>query len=139
MFNVSVLGTVGQDAIHPLYLVYFQINANGYIQFSPEGSDYVDAYYTQGRGLTINGTVSYRTTTDTVLLCRASQKVRSFFLDRSNYEATWMLVVTWRTSYSFTEFQQFGRVKREIPQEEAQVGEGLNGPSHSFFLPFLLL
>ena len=118
---------------------FFQINARGFITF-PTDTNFaggIGPYVTVDLGIIVNGTVYYRTTTDQELLCRASHKVRSVFLDRPNYDATWMLVVTWRTSlYSFfNRGQGTGRVKRgTLPDiEETEVGMGLNRLTTCFF------
>ena len=113
-----------KQSLHTSFSV-FQINAYGYVFFSPnsnQGFRGIGAYVTAGAdGLVINGTVFYRTTTDTELLCRASHKVRSFFLDLPNYDATWMMVFTWRTTYDSHRLFQNNTEEVLLQEGEAQV------------------
>ena len=41
------------------------------------------------------GTISYRQTTDSVLLQRATDDVRRAFLDHTEFRATWIFTATW--------------------------------------------
>ena len=41
------------------------------------------------------GTISYRQTTDSELLQRATDDVRGAFLDHQRFRATWIFIATW--------------------------------------------
>ena len=89
------------------YAVYSQVNANGIISFNdpftsvipspfPLSSDAeLIAPYWAHADITSAGTVFYRETNDTDVLTRASDDVRSFFINFPSFSATTVFISTW--------------------------------------------
>ena len=89
------------------FLCRIQVNTNGVISFLTAVSQFTPAGFPLGDQRRIiapfwadvntnnGGTISYRQTTDSVLLQRATDDVRQSFLDHQRFLATWMFIATW--------------------------------------------
>jgi len=83
------------------------VNTNGVVSFLAAVSQYTPVPFPLGDQRRIiapfwsdvdtnnGGTISYRQTTDAVLLQRATDDVRGAFLDHQRFLATWIFIVTW--------------------------------------------
>ena len=89
------------------FLWRLQVNINGVISFLKEVTQYTPAAFPLSDQRRIiapfwadvntrnGGTISYRQTTDPVLLQRATDDVRRAFLDHQRFLATWIFIATW--------------------------------------------
>ena len=85
----------------------FQVNANGIISFLAAVSQHapdpfplsdqrqIIAPFWGDVNINNGGTISYRQTTDSGLLQRATDDVRRAFLDHTEFHATWIFIATW--------------------------------------------
>lgn len=85
----------------------FQVNTNGVVSFLVGVSQYTPAPFPLGDERRLispfwgdvdtrnGGTVSYRESTDPVLLQRATNDVRRSFLAHQKFSATWIFIATW--------------------------------------------
>ena len=87
--------------------IRFQVNTNGVVSFLVEVSQYTPLPFPLGDERRLispfwgdvdsrnGGTVSYRESTDPVLLQRATKDVRRAFLAHQKFSATWIFIATW--------------------------------------------
>ena len=85
----------------------FQVNTNGIISFVAAVGQHAPVPFPLNDRRRIiapfwgdvntnnGGTISYRQSTDSVLLQRATDDVRRAFLDHTTFRATWIFIATW--------------------------------------------
>ena len=114
------------------YFHLFQVNTNGRIEFAPQRSreffisDYIDVYSPVLSTFTFltKKTLFYRETSDATLICRASQRIRTFFPEL-NFEADYLFIATWKSILNPTSLTGIARSS----DANQTLADPLNDPS----------